>query len=381
MKTDVRDELVREALERSVRRVVPDPQVRLPSIVRKGARRHAGRTASMVMAVLVFVSAIGWTSLQLRDDGEGVAQVGSLEQEGFTLSVPRGWDVAAIGGCGFGPLLAGTVVSNVPFTFRNPSGEEPRCGDRLVLAGFPRDGVAVSLTPQGMRSGLIVARATPFPMSLNLLQPTHGINGGPTMSFLSVIVDGEVVGLLNTFVGPEAPDGARRAVASVVRSIRVAGVPDWVTARDDAGDATVRYPQGWMPAGQRLTPSLTDPSEILALGTYPLRPGGENCAQFPVNAIEDLGPTDALIWIGERREVSAAVDPLPDEFQLLAGPSEGDDDSRGCLSTPKDFWHRYVEFSEAGRTFDLYIAHGNDAPGATLSEMAGILHSLEFDAN
>jgi hypothetical protein len=378
-KTDARDELLHEALEHMVRSVDPDSEIHLSSIVLTGARRRAGRTVSMVMAILVFISGIGWASFQFRDHGVGVSQVGSLERDGFTLSVPQGWVVSAIGGCGFGSLRTGTVVSSVPFTFRNPSGGEPGCSDRLVLAGFPRDGVAVSLTPQGVIPSLFIPPATPFPLSLDLLRPTRGIEGGPKASYLSVVVDGEPRGLLNTFVGSESSTETRRALASVVHSIQILGASDWSSFHSERHDLTVQYPPGWTRAAQRLTPSLTDPLEILALGTYPLRVGGDTCAQFPVNAIEDLGPTDALIWLAERRGPTSGAESLPSSFELLTGSGEGDE-SPDCLSTPKDFWHRNVEFSEDGRVFELYLAHGNAATGST-SEMAGILDNLSLDAS
>lgn len=58
-----------------------------------------------------------------------------------------------------------------------------------------------------------------------------------------------------------------------------------------------------------LTPQLSDPHEILAVGSYPLRPGvGPHCVQYPVNAIEDLAPNDTLVWLngGQRQRVGVA---------------------------------------------------------------------------
>ena len=83
---------------------------------------------------------------------------------------------------------------------------------------------------------------------------------------------------------------------SPTEQVAVAGA----TTTNAADGFSVTYPSDWSPASEILTPTLTDPREIFALGTYPLRPGGPNCAQYPVNAIEDLGPTDALIWLAER---------------------------------------------------------------------------------
>ena len=102
----------------------------------------------------------------------------------------------------------------------------------------------------------------------------------------------------------------------------------------------VTYPSGWALAPETLTPTLTDPSEVFALGTYPLRPGGSGCAQFPTNAIEDLGPTDALVWLADRLLVhpDTVQRPEPLDAWLRAQPS---DVSGECLSAPMDFVHHH----------------------------------------
>ncbi len=142
----------------------------------------------------------------------------------------------------------------------------------------------------------------------------------------------------------------------------------------------VSYPSGWTLASEILTPHLADPREIFALGTYPLRPGGTSCAQYPVNAIEDLGPSDALIWFAERKQVSADVSTRPNDFQTWTAASTADD-SEGCLSDPKDFVHHYGEFSDAGRVFDLYVAYGASISPATSSELWGILDGMIINAS
>jgi hypothetical protein len=101
---------------------------------------------------------------------------------------------------------------------------------------------------------------------------------------------------------------------------------------------TVTYPSDWTPASEILTPALTDPREIFALGTYPLRPGGSSCTNFPMNAIEDLGPTDALIWLSERQDVSGNVSTptRPSAFETWWKNIRGVDETafcrRRCLS-------------------------------------------------
>jgi hypothetical protein len=143
---------------------------------------------------------------------------------------------------------------------------------------------------------------------------------------------------------------------------------------------TVTYPSDWTPASEILTPTLSDPREIFALGTYPLRPGGPTCSNFPVNAIEDLGPTDALIWLTERQDVSGnvSIPTRPSAFETWWKNIRGVDETAFCLSAPKEFEHHYGEFSDAGRVFGLYVAYGASASPKTLSELWAILNSMNF---
>jgi hypothetical protein len=140
---------------------------------------------------------------------------------------------------------------------------------------------------------------------------------------------------------------------------------------------TLTYPSDWTPASEILTPALTDPREIFALGTFPLRQGGPNCAQYPVNAIEDLGSTDALIWLAEREQLSGNAPVRPADFETWMSTGQADD-SPACLSAPKDFVHHSGTFSDAGREFELYIAYGASASPKTLSELWAILNGMTF---
>lgn len=162
----------------------------------------------------------------------------------------------------------------------------------------------------------------------------------------------------------------------------LAGTPsppgDGTTYRIVAHGLSLTYPDGWTPASETLTPALTDPREILALGTYPLRPGGPNCAQFPVNAIVDLGPMDGLIWLAERGTASGTLPPRPDTFESIAKQAGGGDESSACLPTPKDFNHYIAQFSYAGRDFEVYVAYGNYASSTTVSQLWAILDGMRL---
>jgi hypothetical protein len=149
------------------------------------------------------------------------------------------------------------------------------------------------------------------------------------------------------------------------------------TTTDAPNGFSVTYPSDWTPASEILTPALTDPREIFALGTYPLRPGGPNCAQFPVNAIEDLGPTDALVWLAERQQSSGNAPVRPADFEAWMSTAQADE-SPACLSAPKDMVHHSGSFSESGREFELYVAYGAAVSPKTLSELWAILNGMSF---
>ena len=150
----------------------------------------------------------------------------------------------------------------------------------------------------------------------------------------------------------------------------------WVTYDDSRHRFSVRYPKDWYRAAKRLTPNLEDPREILSLGTYPLRAGGDRCAQFPVNALEDLGPEDAFISIQERQDpTTERSGPRPRRFRILR-----DDGSEGsfCVTGPRlDHW---VPFKDSGRAFYALYVVGESAPEATRRDVRKVLESLSFEA-
>jgi hypothetical protein len=142
--------------------------------------------------------------------------------------------------------------------------------------------------------------------------------------------------------------------------------PTWTTYRNDARGLTLSHPHDWFVAPQNLTPHLGDanrPWEIVSLGTSPrLDPADHNCAHVPVNALENLGPTDAFISVQERRPpANEMTGHRPRRF----GPESGIDGSQTevveCLSTPPAATFRWIPFAAAGREFYVIVAIGADA--------------------
>jgi hypothetical protein len=147
----------------------------------------------------------------------------------------------------------------------------------------------------------------------------------------------------------------------------------WTSYRDPELGFAVRYPADWHRAEERLTPNLGDPTELLSLGTFPLRPGGDRCSHMPVRALEDFEPTDAFLSVQERAE------PAKGEFQarpVFEAPTDRRT-GRFCVPDPQraDDW---LLFSDNGRGFYAIVALGTEASPATRRELVEVLNSLQI---
>src|SRR5258707_14302926 len=88
-------------------------------------------------------------------------------------------------------------------------------------------------------------------------------------------------------------------------AVLVLATPGWVSFQTARYHYSVTYPSSWHRASRSLTPHLSDPHEILTVGTGRLPVGGPRCAQVPVSALEAVGPTGALVSIQERAPATA----------------------------------------------------------------------------
>jgi hypothetical protein len=132
--------------------------------------------------------------------------------------------------------------------------------------------------------------------------------------------------------------------------------PAWTTYYDQEGRFSIRYPAAWERSIQSLTPGLTDPREIVSVGSYHMRPGGELCAHLPVNALEDLGPEDAFLTVQERAQPHlAAYPPRPIHFDL-GEPTEGSTASSVCGSPAISFSGGSRSGTELERSTRLWLS-------------------------
>jgi hypothetical protein len=154
--------------------------------------------------------------------------------------------------------------------------------------------------------------------------------------------------------------------------------PAWTTYDDQEGRFSIRYPAAWERSMQSLTPGLTDPREIVSVGSYHMRPGGELCAHLPVNALEDLSPADAFLTVQERAQPHLAdYPPRPTQFDL-GKPTEGFDGEL-CVREPGDFHQWWLPFRDGSRAFYALVALGTSASEETRQQVTQTLNSFHID--
>jgi len=156
----------------------------------------------------------------------------------------------------------------------------------------------------------------------------------------------------------------------------VLATPGWVSFQSARYHYSVTYPSNWHRATRSLTPHLSDPHEILTVGTGRLPVGGPRCAQVPVSALEAVGATGALVSIQERAAANAdnGFPPRPTSFRLRPERLE----ISACL-TPTERPRLYmIPFRDHGRHFYALAALGRTASIQTRNATLRVLDSLRF---
>jgi hypothetical protein len=140
----------------------------------------------------------------------------------------------------------------------------------------------------------------------------------------------------------------------------------------------VELPDGWQHARGSLT-RLSDPREVLSVGTYPLRYRQVGCYQMPSSALEDLGPGDALVTLLERGSDPHSswpdFPPRPTHF----GPLPGDTSEAQECAPKGRFTDHWLRFTDAGRHFHVLVAFGPQATEATKEQAWSLLDGLQVD--
>jgi hypothetical protein len=138
------------------------------------------------------------------------------------------------------------------------------------------------------------------------------------------------------------------------------------TLHDEDDAFTITYPSDWIVSDVPVNTWVSSPREILALATYPLRPGGEAVTdgQVPSHAMEDLGPSDAFIWVND----GGSVGDRPPERPVPFGPATVCGVGRDLCPDPEGrslgiggvrAW--WIYFEDQGRLIYVFVAMGEDA--------------------
>ncbi|MCI0426338.1 MAG: hypothetical protein L0Z47_10935 [Actinobacteria bacterium] len=142
------------------------------------------------------------------------------------------------------------------------------------------------------------------------------------------------------------------------------------------------YPADWYLAEEDLTPAVSNPREVFSLGSFPLRPGGPNCAQVPTHALHDLGPTDVFLTVQERGgdATPSGWESRPDNF----GPTPGSTDNEiyDCVDPGERNDVRaihWMSFTDQDRYFYGRVALGRDADPDDVAAVWGVLDRLVIE--
>jgi hypothetical protein len=178
------------------------------------------------------------------------------------------------------------------------------------------------------------------------------------------------------WIGPDATLATRQASEFLIRNLHLPSAQPAQVRRyqDPVHRFSIDSPSTWERALQPLTSELSSPAEIFAAGTFPPRPDGNSCSNWPVNAIQDLGPTDAFVWIAEAAP-GGGLPPRPARF--ADEQPDPQMEARFCLSDPnKPFTQWWIPFTQGNRNFYVYVAMGNDISDARRAETWNVVGSF-----
>ena len=146
---------------------------------------------------------------------------------------------------------------------------------------------------------------------------------------------------------------------------------------DERRGFEVTFPSDWMRAEEVLTPALTDPREILSVGTVEpvANDASSPCAQHPVATLARVGPRDAFVTIQERaNELSGEMRQGPPRLDAVR-PDAGE--ASQCVGHAVPFKTYWMPFELGGRGFYADAAIGDDASPELRAQLQAVLDSFE----
>ncbi len=139
-------------------------------------------------------------------------------------------------------------------------------------------------------------------------------------------------------------------------------------------------PTGWGMASESLSPLGGAGGQLFAVGTFEMRPSLEDCVHIPAQAVEDMGPEDAFVWVEEGGSAGPAGADQPSSFAELIDGVDESSMPYWCL-TPAGRTDlgvlQWITFTRAGRGFYAIVAVGRDAPASRVTEAVTVLDSFD----
>jgi hypothetical protein len=397
--SDVRDERLAELLDRAVRGV--QPATTPERAIRKGDWRRVVRFATSILTVVAFLIGGVWAVSVVETGGGRPADDSTIvsftsPDAPWTFEYPSDWHVATWSSAG--PDRVANLLRTTVANGELPEGAStygPNAEGNTKLTSALGEAGAVVLIQREWGGALSPPEPEPT-------GPGPFVDDPPSPGWTyreRVGCDGTLCFRVIEWFGPAASEEDRLAAAALADSVHLADLERWTetdgvetTLHDEDDLFSVTYPAHWFVSDVPINDWMCQPFEILALATYPLRPGGEAVmdAQLPSNAVEDLGPNDILIWVldsgsacgGERTSGDGSGFPeRPDRF----GPvNVCDDFDRLCPSDGKDqvpgirgWW---IGFEDSGRAFYVFVGMGEEAYAdpARAQLVWDVLDSLRF---
>jgi hypothetical protein len=154
----------------------------------------------------------------------------------------------------------------------------------------------------------------------------------------------------------------------------------WREHVDERHGFRVSLPPGWDLADQSLSPTMTDPVEILLAASFPLEEPRGLCRM-----VARIPPDEALVTLQERGRGALGdptFPPRPASFEPdpeLPGSSTWPYCVNGDDEPPIPMLDYWFGFKDAGRAFHVFVGVGKEAPPELTAEAFEILDTLRLD--
>jgi hypothetical protein len=159
-----------------------------------------------------------------------------------------------------------------------------------------------------------------------------------------------------------------------------APVQGWIDYTDAGQGYNVSFPESWHRATGRMS-RISEPRELLSLGTVPLSWRRTDCEAFAGAAGISMGPRDVVLTVWERGyDRDSEWSDFP-RRPLRFGPVADAQPALTLCGEPAGTIIHWRNFSDSGRHFHTLVRIGPDAPPNDTAQAWHILDTLCFDSD